>query len=96
MTSQAMEEMTPDRALQLLQQGNARYLAGNTGSELGDLAASRAAVAGGQRPFAVILGCADSRVPPRIGGIHTLRAARSRRTHARRARGRDRLVPPRH
>ncbi|OPY69730.1 MAG: Carbonic anhydrase [Syntrophorhabdaceae bacterium PtaU1.Bin034] len=52
-------------ALQRLLDGNGRYVAGrsthpNQGTE------RRAQVVSGQNPFAVILGCSDSRVPPEI------------------------------
>jgi carbonic anhydrase len=56
---------TPDRALQDLQQGNARFVSDPQECEM-DLAKQRASVAGGQAPWATILGCADSRVPPEL------------------------------
>ncbi len=57
--------MTPREALQRLQEGNERFVAG---------ASSRRAIerdwlmnlAEAQHPFATILGCSDSRVPPEI------------------------------
>ncbi len=55
---------TPDAALQLLVEGNARY-ASNQMRER-DFSAGRAARAQGQAPFAAILGCADSRVSPEL------------------------------
>lgn len=55
---------SPEEALQLLLQGNARYRAGK--ATFDDLSARRKAVAGAQRPFAMILSCADSRVPPEL------------------------------
>ncbi len=53
-------------ALDKLREGNRRFVEGQTrGSDLaGD--ARRRETAGGQAPFAVILGCSDSRVPAEI------------------------------
>jgi carbonic anhydrase len=62
--------LTPDEALAALKEGNARYV---THPELclRDLTAQRAAVAGHQAPWATIIACADSRVPPELifGGL---------------------------
>jgi carbonic anhydrase len=62
-------EATPvvpaDQGLQQLIDGNQRFVAGALTS-LDDLAADRAAVADGQSPFAVIVCCSDSRVPPEL------------------------------
>jgi len=55
---------TPDEALQLLVDGNARYVA-NQPTER-DFTSGRAARAAGQAPFAAILGCADSRIAPEL------------------------------
>ncbi|WP_424814736.1 carbonic anhydrase [Roseococcus sp. YIM B11640] len=51
---------TPDEALRLLMEGNARYVANNPTER--DYSAGRPSRALGQAPFAAILGCADSRV----------------------------------
>ncbi len=59
------EDRTPDGALAHLLEGNARYVAGRMEHPHKD-PARRAAVAGGQWPCAVVLGCSDSRVPPEI------------------------------
>ena len=57
--------LTADEAWQRLMDGNRRYAAGQ--SIHPNLAPSRRAqVARGQRPFATILGCVDSRVPPEL------------------------------
>jgi carbonic anhydrase len=56
--------ITPDAALDLLVQGNARYAANQPRER--DFSAGRAARAEGQAPFAAILGCADSRVAPEL------------------------------
>ncbi len=55
---------TPEAALQALKDGNERFLSGNTLDQ--DFAAQIAATAGGQAPFAGVLSCLDSRVPPEI------------------------------
>lgn len=56
---------TPDKALQLLMQGNQRFVSGKGRNINQDIAGLRA-VAKNQKPFAAILGCADSRVPSEI------------------------------
>jgi carbonic anhydrase len=57
--------MSPDEALQRLLDGNKRYAAAK--AEHPDQTADRRVeVAKGQNPFAIILGCIDSRVPPEI------------------------------
>jgi carbonic anhydrase len=56
---------TAEQALQKLKEGHARFLAGTMRHP--DEGAKRLkALAAGQRPFATILGCADSRVPPEL------------------------------
>ncbi len=54
----------PD-GLQRLMDGNKRYVAGEL-TAFDDLAADRKETAGGQHPFAVIVSCADSRVPSEL------------------------------
>jgi carbonic anhydrase len=54
-----------DQALLLLQAGNKRFVAQKRIFPDQSLE-RRAEVAGGQHPFAIILGCSDSRVPPEI------------------------------
>ena len=61
----AFSETTPKQALQKLVEGNERYtkdLLSHSDSSL----QRREAIASTQEPFAVILGCSDSRVPPEI------------------------------
>jgi len=55
---------TPDEALSLLMDGNARYVADATRER--EFTPRRAALALGQTPFASILGCADARVAPEL------------------------------
>ncbi len=50
--------------LQLLEQGNQRYRGGAPSQK--NFAEERAALAQGQKPYAIIVTCADSRVPPEI------------------------------
>jgi len=59
---EAQAALTPDEALQLLQEGNARYVAGESIER--DLLAQQKATSGGQYPFAVVLSCLDSRSTP--------------------------------
>jgi carbonic anhydrase len=60
--------MIPAReALERLREGNRRFAADErSGSETLTSQAHRAALADGQEPFAIILGCSDSRVPAEI------------------------------
>lgn len=53
-------------ALRRLREGNARFAASARSSELFLTHTRRAEVAAGQNPFAIILGCSDSRVPAEI------------------------------
>lgn len=55
---------TPDQAIEALQAGNERFLSGETLNQ--DFMAQIEATAGGQAPFAGVLSCLDSRVPPEI------------------------------
>lgn len=67
------------KAWRLLQAGNARFAAGRPRHPHQD-PAWRRSLADGQAPFACVLGCADSRVPPEIafdcglGDLFTVRA----------------------
>jgi carbonic anhydrase len=67
----APTKLTPDAALARLRDGNARFIAAPQLCEA-DLAKRREEVAGGQAPWATILTCADSRVPPELlfGGLN--------------------------
>jgi carbonic anhydrase len=57
--------VTPDEALSRLKAGNERF-AGSKESTGKPVAARRAETAQGQHPFAIIVGCADSRTAPEI------------------------------
>ena len=78
-TKETQSELSPDQALDLLKEGNRRFLA-NTRADR-DLGAQVTATSLGQYPFAAVLGCIDSRVPVEtvfdqgIGDIFTARVA---------------------
>lgn len=55
-----------DEALERLKEGNERFVAGTPGHENPTGEARRIALLDGQEPFAIILGCSDSRVPAEI------------------------------
>jgi carbonic anhydrase len=57
--------LTAADALARLQEGNRRFVANQTMPESLDHV-RRAALAAGQQPFAIILGCSDSRVPAEL------------------------------
>ena len=57
--------LTATEALARLQEGNHRFVANQTNPDAVDHA-RRAALAEGQEPFAIILGCSDSRVPAEL------------------------------
>jgi carbonic anhydrase len=57
--------LTPDQALALLKEGNARFMAGQLPERSRDRE-RRLDIARGQKPFAVLVGCSDSRVSPEL------------------------------
>lgn len=57
--------VSPEEALEKLKAGNARFVA-DAEVCAADLKQQRASVAGGQAPWAAILSCADSRLPPEL------------------------------
>jgi carbonic anhydrase len=61
----AATTLSPDEALAALKSGNARYTSDPNICSI-DLAKQRRAVAAHQEPWATIIGCADSRVPPEL------------------------------
>ena len=68
-------------ALARLREGNRRFAAGAPSSTLLDNQARRSALTTGQEPFAIILGCSDSRVPAEmvfdqgLGDLFVIRVA---------------------
>lgn len=56
--------ISPDEALKRLMTGNERYVSNQPLSA--DFAATRAALATGQNPYASLLSCADSRISPEL------------------------------
>ena len=62
--------LTANQALAALKAGNARYVSDPQVCVM-DLAKRRGSLAGHQAPWAIIVGCADSRVPPELlfGGL---------------------------
>ena len=73
--------ISPDEALQRLMDGNKRYVENKMTTSSRCDAASRTALAHSQKPYAVVLTCSDSRVPPEIifdkglGEIFVIRVA---------------------
>ena len=73
--------ISPDEALQSLMAGNKRYVESKMTNASRSDATSRTALAHSQKPYAVILTCSDSRVPPEIifdkglGEIFVIRVA---------------------
>jgi carbonic anhydrase len=57
--------ISPDAALARLKAGNARFVSGEP-SHPNQSPARRTELAEGQRPFAIILGCSDSRTAPEV------------------------------
>src|SRR5262245_1991143 len=76
----AVSNLAPDQVLERLVEGNRRFTSGRL--EHNQISQERlAALQSGQAPFAVILGCSDSRVPPELvfdqgfGDLFVLRLA---------------------
>lgn len=57
--------VTSDQALQMLIEGNRRYTAGKA-EHPNQSGERRTEVLAGQHPFAIVLSCSDSRVPPEV------------------------------
>ncbi|MDA8427964.1 MAG: carbonic anhydrase [Geobacteraceae bacterium] len=80
-SSHSASAVSPEEALQKLMDGNKHYVDNKlTGSKLCDLS-TRASLANSQKPYAIILTCSDSRVPPELifdkglGEIFVIRVA---------------------
>jgi carbonic anhydrase len=78
-TMETLAVMTPEKALTLLKEGNQRFIEGRKADR--KLMDQMVRTSEGQFPFAVVLGCVDSRVPPElifdlgIGDIFSIRIA---------------------
>src|SRR5438876_2096699 len=64
-THPAQPAVTPAEAISKLKEGNGRYASGNL-QHPGQTTERRAELAKSQHPFAIIVSCSDSRVPPEI------------------------------
>jgi len=79
----AAATLTPDKALEQLEAGNKRFVSGAP-THPNQNAARRAEEAKGQHPYAVVIGCSDSRVAPEIvfdaglGDLFVIRTAGNR------------------
>ena len=65
MSSDTPAAIGPDEALELLKAGNARFVAGDVNAR-DDYPQQRSGLTAGQAPYASILCCSDSRVPPEL------------------------------
>lgn len=80
LASEENSGITGEQALQKLMEGNARYASGNA-SHPDQSMQRRSELIAGQHPFAVIIGCSDSRIPPEVifdqglGDIFVIRTA---------------------
>jgi carbonic anhydrase len=66
LASAGAPSISPDDALQKLMEGNKRFVANQSISPKLSDAATRTSLAQAQKPYAIILACSDSRVPPEI------------------------------
>lgn len=64
MTSKAQAAITPDKAIEMLKEGNERFINSNTLKR--DILTQVKQTSKGQFPFAAIVSCIDSRIPPEI------------------------------
>jgi carbonic anhydrase len=75
------DKLTPDQALTQLLRGNERFVAGWPDRPNQSARRRHEVATAGQQPFAIILSCADSRVPPEIifdqglGDVFVIRVA---------------------
>ena len=64
MTSKVQAAITPDKAIEMLKQGNERFINGNAVKR--EMLAQVKQTSKGQFPFAAVVSCLDSRIPPEI------------------------------
>ena len=64
LTREAQAAITPAKALEMLKQGNERFVSGKSIER--DYLAQVKQTSGGQFPFAAVVSCLDSRIPPAI------------------------------
>jgi len=64
LTREAQAAITPGKALEMLKQGNQRFVSGKTSKR--DLLAQVKQTSEGQYPFAAVVSCLDSRIPPEV------------------------------
>jgi methyl-accepting chemotaxis protein/carbonic anhydrase/predicted small secreted protein len=80
-TAQPAGAITSDQALQRLQNGNARYVAGQAKYPNGDAIRRAETVKDGQHPYVTVIGCSDSRAPIEqvfdqgVGDVFVIRVA---------------------
>ena len=80
-SSAGKNSVPPDEALQKLMEGNEHFVKNALTNATRSDAAARASLANSQKPYAIILSCSDSRVPPEIifdkglGEIFVIRVA---------------------
>ena len=78
-TKETLNAMTPEKALDILKEGNLRFVENR--AEKRNLMEQMNQTSKGQFPFAGVLGCIDSRVPPElifdlgIGDVFSIRVA---------------------
>jgi len=65
LSTSSATSVDPDAALARLQKGNARVISGKA-AHPHQSKTDRAALANAQKPFAIIVSCSDSRVPPEL------------------------------
>ena len=64
LTEETQSAMTPQQALRLLREGNQRFMQNQQAER--NLSQQVVETSTGQFPFAIVLGCVDSRVPPEV------------------------------
>jgi len=78
--SEDKSSISGEQALQMLMEGNARFASGDA-THPDQSADRRSELISGQHPFAVVVGCSDSRIPPEVifdqglGDIFVIRTA---------------------